>query len=144
MRTRTFRAALLAMVAVGMLFSLGVSTAIADPTGVIQGHVTDSVTGLPIGGACIVHLWNTTTWGYYDYVGLDSDGFYRFEGLSAGNYMCWISDTGTPPNHIEYNPTTQVDPPFAVLASDDSSVTVDVTMHPYGHIKGHVSAKTGG
>jgi hypothetical protein len=144
MRARMCRVALLLLLAATLVLGVGVSAAFAEATGVIQGHLLDSASGLPITDqACILHIWHLPDYSGYQYVAAGADGSFEFTGLAAGSYRVWVSDTGSTQHHLAYN-ELDTEPPFATLAEDDSSVTADVHMRPYSHITGHVSAKSDG
>ncbi|HEU0132358.1 MAG TPA: carboxypeptidase regulatory-like domain-containing protein [Mycobacteriales bacterium] len=106
-----------------------------QPAGVIEGTVTDAVTGDPLNGVCVL----AEGAGGSGDACTDGDGYYHVNGLAPGGYTLWFSDSSG--EHLGEFAHDAADrdaaTPVTVLANE--SVQVDEDLARAGAITGTVT-----
>jgi hypothetical protein len=108
----------------------------AQNVATIQGRVTNSVTGEPVGGVKVAILDRQS---HVLYTMTDPTGSYRFTGLSDGDYRGEFSKDG-----FTYSPASPI---FGgnlwARVAGDIPVQINVQMHPLGTMRGRVADEDG-
>jgi hypothetical protein len=135
MQRTLVRFGLAALTALALVLS-SMPAAAVGLIGSVQGHVTDSVTGLPISNACVwfgpVHIVRTDP--LTNCVFTDATGFYSHS---------WINGPATIPLTFEKDPA-YVQQTKDVIVNSDTPVVADAALVPTGASVGGCQAPTAG
>ncbi len=102
-----------------------------DPSGILSGRVTSTLSGAPIAGATVT----ATSGGSFGFATTNSTGYYRIaDGLKTGSYTVFASYGGG----FGTVPAVSV-----TQGQETANVNVQVTLTPSGIISGTITNSTG-